>query len=196
MTYYRLAVQDYQSARWIWKTTAVTSLQALLQLLRSYRMLSQDGIRVFSASSEAELNEMLSRQNNHLESGSVTVAQFLQARKIAGGEQSTSEERGSPQTMQQGTDTATWAGEVWDKHRAAQYGAGTVPTSRLCEYLAAPGALSSAGMDSHEKKRLEIELGPGGDHDTRYLFTLPIVLKEQLAWLHMQVQVKAGELPS
>lgn len=161
-------------------------------------MLPQDGLRVFSASSEAELHEMLSRQNSHLESGSVTAAQFLQARKIAGGAQaySSSQELASPQLIQQGTDTAKWAGEVWEKHQAAQHGAGWVPTSALCEHLAAPGALSSVGMDSQEKKRLEIELGPGGDHDTPYLFTLPVSQKERLAWIRLQKRVLAGELPT
>src|SRR5215470_262166 len=87
MTYYRLAVQDCHSAQWIWKTTAVTSLQAVFHVLRIYSVLPQDGIRVFTASSKEALGEMLSRQNNHLVSGSVTAAHFLQARKIAGGEQ-------------------------------------------------------------------------------------------------------------
>src|SRR5215469_4615327 len=211
MTYYRLAVQVGQSTQWSWKTTAVTSLQAVLQLLRSYRMLPQDGIRVFTASSEAELREMLRCQNDSLASGSVTAAQFLQARKIAGGEQaySASEERVSPQTVQQGTDGVTWATwatqmgtqvtqhgadtatrarEVWEKHQAAQ--------AAQREHLATAGALSSLGMSFQEKKRLEIELGPGGDHDTPYLFTLPISQQERLAWIRLQKQVQAGEFQS
>ncbi len=87
MTYYRSALQDRQTTKWTWKTTAVTSLQAVFQLLRGYSMLPQDTIRVFTASSKEELNELLSRQNNHLASSSVTAAQFLQERHIAGGEQ-------------------------------------------------------------------------------------------------------------
>jgi len=57
MTYYRLAVQDHQTARWIWKTTAVTSLQAVFQLLRIYGALPQDSIRVFTASSKEDLSD-------------------------------------------------------------------------------------------------------------------------------------------
>jgi hypothetical protein len=111
MTYYRLAALDRQSTHWIWKTTAVTSLQVVFQLLRIYRMLPQDGIRVFTATSEAELNEMLSRQNNHLASGYVTAAQFLQARKITEGAQSlsASEERISPPKVQQEANGVAWA---------------------------------------------------------------------------------------
>ena len=211
MTYYRLAVQDRQSTHWIWKTTAVTSLQAVLQLLRIYRMLPQDGIRVFTATSEAELNEMLSRQNNHLASGYVTAAQFLQARKITEGAQSlsASEERISPpkvqqeangvawatgetqmvaQATQQGAGAATWAREVWEQHQARHVA--------QREHLATAGEPSSLGLSFQEKKRLEIELGPGGDHDMPYLFTLPISLKERLAWIRLQKQVQAGELLS
>lgn len=191
MKYYRLASQDRQSTQWLWKTTAVTSLQAVLQLLRSYRMLPQYGILVFTASSEAELNEMLGRQNNHLESGSVTATQFLQARKIAAGEQaqSASEGRVGPQVVQQGTDTATWAREVWEKQQAG----GRVPASPLREHLATTGECSGLVMGFQEKKRLEIELGPGGDHDTPYLFTLPISQKERLTWIRLQKQAQAGE---
>jgi len=206
MTYYRLAVQGRQNTQWIWKTTAVTSLHAVFQLLRSYRMLPQDGIHVFTAYSEAELNELLSRQNNHLGSGSVTAAPFLLARKIAGGERShsASQESVSPHTVQQetngvawatwepprvaqaaqqGADAATWVREIWEQHQAAQ--------AAQCEHRATVGAPSSLAMSWHEQKRLEIERGPGGDHDRQSRFTLPLSLKEQLAWLRLQ-QVQAG----
>src|SRR5229473_1525026 len=83
MTYYRLTEQDRQTARWIWKTTAVTTLQAMLQLLRIYGTLPQGGTRVFTASSKEDLGEMLSRENNGLVSGSVTAAQFLHERNMS-----------------------------------------------------------------------------------------------------------------
>ena len=183
MTYFRLVVQDRHNTHWIWKTTAVTSLQAVLHLLRNYRMLPQDGIRVLTTSSKEELSEMLRRQNTLLVPGSVTAAQFLQARKFAGGEpaQSTSKERVSPQTVQQGTDTATWGQSGMGAQR---------------EHLATAGVPSSLTMSMQERKRLEMELGPGGDHETPYLFTLPISQKERLAWIRLQKQVQAGELLS
>jgi hypothetical protein len=52
MTYYRLAIQHRQTPYWTWKTTAVSSLQAVFHLLRIYRMLPQDSIRVFTAASK------------------------------------------------------------------------------------------------------------------------------------------------
>jgi hypothetical protein len=222
MTYYRLAVQDRQSTHWIWKTTAVTSLQAMFQVLRSYAALPQDSIRVFTASSKEELREMLNRQNTSLASGSVTAAQFLQARKIAGGEQlqnaldrrvsaqtdqqeteivasATREMHKTAERIQQEADNATWAKEVWEKHRALQAKqkeTGSVTASLLHDQLTTAVTLSSLGMNYQEKKRLEIELGQGGDHDMPYLFTLPITQKERLAWIRLQQQVQAGELLS
>ena len=219
MTYYRLAVQNRQSTYWVWKTTSVTSLQTVLQLLRSYRMLPQDRIRVFTASTKENLNEMLSRQNNHLASGSVTAAEFLQARKISSGEQAQSaswervsaepvqqttdvvvwvarEMHAAAQATQQGADAATWTRELWEKQQAARRGVSDAPTSPLREHLTTASTLLSPGMSFEEKKRLEIELGPGGDHDKPYLFTLPISLKERLDWIRLQKQVQVGELSS
>ena len=219
MTYYRLAVQDRQTKLWIWKTTAVTSLQAVFQLLRSFSMLPQDGIRVFTATSKEELAEMLSRQNNHLVSGSVTATQFLQARRIAARERlqnvsdqlvstkvdqqptdlvayATWEMHKVAQNVQQQADTATWAREIWDNHRAGQGNqqeVGGITASPLHEHLTTMGTLSRLDMSLQEKKRLEIELGPGGDHDIPYLFTLPITQKVQLAWIRLQKQVQGGE---
>lgn len=52
--YYRLAIQqgrDYldQKAPWQWKSTALSSLQSLFQVLRLYGALPQEHLRVFSA---------------------------------------------------------------------------------------------------------------------------------------------------
>ena len=222
MTYYRLAVQDRQSTHWIWKTTPLTSLQAVFQVLRIYSALPQDDIHVFAASSKEALSEMLDLQNNQLVSGSITATQFLQERNIAGSEQlhnaldqrfsaqkdqqvteivacATRGMHEAAQSVQQKADNATWAKEAWEKHQALQANqkeAGGVTASPLHSHLVTAGTLSSLGMSLQEKKRLEIELGPGGDHDMPYLFTLPISLKERLAWIRLQKQVQAEELLS
>src|SRR5947209_10750485 len=82
MTYYRLAIQHRQTTHWTWKTTAVSSFQAVFHLLRIYRMLPQDGIRVFTASSKEELCEMLKRHNTNLASSSLTATQFLREKHL------------------------------------------------------------------------------------------------------------------
>jgi hypothetical protein len=78
--------------------------------------------------------------------------------------------------------------------QAVQSESSAVISSTLHEHLTTTGVPSSLGMSLQEHKRLEIELEPGGDHDTPYLFTLPIALKERLDWLRLQARVQAGEL--
>ena len=171
---------------------------------------------MFTASSREDLNEMLNRQNNNQESGSVTATQFLRERNLNVSEpaQSASNQHVSIQMVQQGADAvawatwemhmaaqaaqreadvATWAKDVWEKHTTMRRDQAAQPAAAAS---IAPGMLSNLGMNLLEQKRLEIELGPGGDHDTPYLFTLPIALKERLAWLRLQARVKAGELAS
>ncbi len=204
MTYYRLAEQDRQTARWIWKTTAVTTLQAMLQLLRIYGTLPQGGTRVFTASSKEDLGEMLSRENNGLVSGSVTAAQFLHERNMSVPErtQSASEQSVSAQTAQPGASVSTWAKDLWERHTTMRTGQAVQPestaatSSPIQEYLTTTGVPASLGMSVLEQKRLEIERGQGGDHDTPYHFTLPIFMPQLLAWTRLQTRVQAGELPS
>src|SRR5215471_2296039 len=80
--YYRVAIQVASSSpTWQWKSTTLSSLNALFQFLRRYRNLPQDHLRVFSSSCE-DMDEQLVRENNGLGSQSVTAAQFMQARMI------------------------------------------------------------------------------------------------------------------
>jgi hypothetical protein len=192
MTYYRLAVQDPQTARWSWKTTTVTSLYAVFQLLRCYRaLLPLDRILVFTSSSKEELDELLSRANNGLASGSVSAAQFLQERNLV------VPERSQSASEQQRADVATRAKEIWQRHvaaQAAQQEAGGATSSSLRESLTTTGVPSSLGMSLPEKKRLELELGPGGDNDVPYTFALPASIPQVLAWMRLQARVHRGEL--
>lgn len=201
MTYYRLAIQHRQTTYWTWKTTAVSSLQAVYQLLSIDRMLPQDDIRVFTAASEEELSEMLKRHNITLASSSVTATQFLRENNLAlpEPEQSASQQSLSAPAAQQGASVAARAKAVWDEYvtrRAAQLvqQAATVNTSSSSESITTTAAPSSLDMSWLEHKRLELEGGPGGDHDTPYRFALPISMKERLAWIHLHRRVQAGEL--
>ena len=91
--YYRVAIQLDPSALWQWRSTVLSSLNALLQFLRLYQALPQDRLRVFSSSSCEEMNEQLVRENTGLGSPSLTAAQFLQERMI----RSTEVTRGAPE---------------------------------------------------------------------------------------------------
>jgi site-specific DNA-cytosine methylase len=199
MTYYRLALQDLQTARWSWKTAPVTSLKTVFELLRCYRaLIPQDRIRVFTASSREELHELLSRENNGLASGSVSATQFLQERNLLVPEraQSASDQSVSAQAAQQGASVATWAKDLWEQRatlrtaQAAQQAATNATSSALHESIATTGI----GMSLLDKKRLEFELGPGGDHDVPYSFALPAYMPQVLAWMRLLAKVQRGEL--
>jgi len=202
MTYYRLAKRDRQTTRWIWQTTPVTSLQAVFQLLRIYRVLPQGGTRVFTASSREDLREMLRRQNSNLPSGSVTATQFLQERNIPVREraQSASDQSVSAQAAQQGASAAAWAKDVWEKHvamRTAQAGQpapANAASSPLHESTVTKGASKSQSMSVLDKKRLELELGPGGDCDVPYSFALPVSMEQVVDWMRLLDRVKRGKL--
>ncbi len=49
-------------------------------------------------------------------------------------------------------------------------------------------------MDVLDRRRLELELGTPGDHDTRYTFTLPTALPQVLAWMKLLAKVQGGQL--
>jgi hypothetical protein len=82
MLYYRVACQAEESQSWKWKSTSVTSLNALLSLLRSYNAIPQERIRVFMATSKDHMDEMLSRQNQGLPSTSVSAEQITTGRAL------------------------------------------------------------------------------------------------------------------
>jgi hypothetical protein len=134
MTYYRLAIQDRHTARLGWRTTALTSLQAVFYQLRRYSAMSQDRLRVFMASSPEEMYQQLAQENNRLESHSVTAAQFLQERlltlqqyashpgalrpssNVSGGESYIHEERGvrTLERKQQDPEQSVHRGDFWN----------------------------------------------------------------------------------
>src|SRR5260370_29746552 len=80
--YYRVAIQVDASSIWQWRSTVLSSLDALFQLLRLYRAVPQDRLRVFSCSSREGMIEQLVRVNQGLLSTSVTAAQFMHDRMI------------------------------------------------------------------------------------------------------------------
>ncbi|MBV9227673.1 MAG: hypothetical protein JOZ18_00065 [Chloroflexi bacterium] len=176
MTYYRIASHDRRTAKWIWKTTPLTSLQAVLQLLRSYSALPQESIRVFTAASKEDMNEMLKSENMSRASGSVTAAQFLWERKlqVSGQAQSALSYNATEPGVRQTTAVATG--------------------SPVSQHSPITGFPDPRDMSWLEKRRLEIESGPGGDHDIPYRFTLPISMPQLLAWTRLQTRLHGGEV--
>jgi hypothetical protein len=162
MTYYRLAIQNRQTARWSWKTTPITSLKAVFELLRCYRvLLPQDRIRVFTASSKEELLAQSILQQND-----------------------------PAQATQPAASTATWAKDIWEQHIAMR----TAQVIQQGAPNATTGTAEGLSVSVLDQKRLEVELGPGGDHDVPYSFALPVSMPQVLAWMRLLGKVQRGEL--
>jgi len=178
MKYYRLAFQERSSSTLAWKSTVLTSLDELLQRLVSIRhVIPLERVHVFTASAKEDLDELINGENNGLPSVSIPAAQFLHD-NIHSLEPppSASAERTAELTAWQPDTVAT--------------------SSSLLEYiLATASALSSQWSTTMlEKNRLVREMGSGCDHDTPYLFSLPLSTPQLLAWVRLLVRVQTGEL--
>jgi hypothetical protein len=163
--YYRVAIQVDASPTWKWKSTALSSLNTLFHWLQYYRVLPHDRLRIFSSSSQEELNEQLVRENQGLLSTSVPATQFLQERGIA------------PREV---------GGQAAGGTRAIEQ---TAPLAAVPEL-----SLAESSASPLDKRRNELERGAGGDHNLPYRFTLPTSMPQILAWLTLQVRVQQGDL--
>ena len=78
--------------------------------------------------------------------------------------------------------------------QAAQQGALTVSSFPFQNSIATTGTTESPGKRMLDQKRLEIELGPEGDHDVPYSFALPVSMPQVLVWMRLLARVQRGEL--
>jgi hypothetical protein len=176
--YYRIAIQQGkhqldQPATWRWKSTALSSLQSLFQVLRIYSALPQEHLRVFTSPSREDLEKQLRQENSGFGSSSVTAAQFLQERMI-----------------QLCGKTSACGKKVYEGTTSIAASTRT----RLDERAIVAHALGESGMSSLERRRLEQEFGTGGDHDVPYHFVLPLSMPQVLAWMRLMDRVQRGEL--
>ena len=154
--YYRVATRVDAAPTWRWKSTVLSSLDTLFQFLRLFAALPHDRLRVFSSSSREGLAEQLEQENIGLTSTSVTAAQFLQARMI----------------LPQADVLRTTAREG---EASPERGSIAVISQQAVNERGGGGsALESRGTSVLERRREELESGPGGDHDLPYSFSLPI----------------------
>jgi hypothetical protein len=170
--YYRVAFQQESTHLWHWKSTVLSSVDALFQMLRRFSALPQDRLRVFSSSSREELGKMLAQENNGLASNSVMAELFLRERKLWVPEvRQKAVEQGKREQQERTTSVATITTASW--------------------YERGMGA-----MNALDVKRLELEIGAGGDHDLPYTFAFPYALPEILAWVKLLVKVQQNEIQS
>jgi hypothetical protein len=176
--YYRIAIQpgrDHlnRKAPWQWKSTALSSLQSLFQVLRLYSALPQERLRVFSSHTPEGLEEQLRQENSGRGSASATAAHFLQQHMI------------HPRGV-----TSTGGAREHEGTTSIAVSPGT----RLDESGGATHFLGERSMSSLERGRLEQELGAGGDHDVPYHFALPHSMPQVLAWTRLLARVQRGEV--
>ena len=174
--YYRVAIQADPSPLWQWKSTVLSSLDTVFQFLRLFRAIPHEQLRVFSSPSREGLAEQLEQENKGLASNSVTAAQFLRERMLRPPAvvQSISEREG-------GTPLERGSIAVISQQAVNERGRGG-------------SILESGGMSALERRREELESGPGGDHDLPYSFSLPLSLPQVLAWMTLMVRMQQGEL--
>jgi hypothetical protein len=154
----------------------LASLEALFRLLRYYRAIPQDLLRVFMASSREELNTLLAQENSGLLVSSVTAEQFLCQRRISCLKMEQEEAIGrtqEPRRVKTGTLTA-------------------LPP--LAQTPMPEPVRKQQGISTLESRRIELEMGAGGDHDLPYTFTLPSRVPQLLAWTRLMARVQQGEL--
>jgi hypothetical protein len=175
MIYYRVALHLRQSDTWQWKSTALTSLNALFGFLRLYHMVPKDRLRVFYSSSVEYLDLMLDRENKGLASNSIRAEKFLKGEKGINSQEMArlESELAAAQSEKIVATSVSATKSLNERHMNSPYGK------------------SSSSVDI---KRLELEIGSSGDHDLPYEFTLPSSMPQALAWAKLLVKVYMGEL--
>jgi hypothetical protein len=172
--FYRIAMQAGASPSWQWKSTPLSSLDAVLGFLRLHRALPQDRLRVFSSASREGLDEQFKRERGAMGFHSVTATRFLRERLISPGD--TTRETSEQKTQE--NQEAVFTEVVLSP---SLYGSSKrTPTLDRVSRL--------------DCKRLEIERGAGGDHDLPYHFAFPHVWSQVRAWTELLVQIQRGEL--
>jgi hypothetical protein len=179
--YYRVAIQRQgdqpdRPPSWQWTSTVLSSLSTLFQFLRRYDALRLAHLRVFSCSSREGLQEQLVQENQGVGSPSVTATHFLQERRIPVPEVT----RGTP-VREGGADQQMTSIAVTTQPAVNESSRGI-------------NGLIGEGMSDLESRRLELELGPGGDHDVPYRFVLPPQMPQVLAWMRLFAKRRRGEL--
>jgi len=180
MTIYRVAWKRNDLALWQWKSTKLGTIHAALGFLRLYHMLPVERMRVFSSFSLEDLDEQL-RQENEREA--LLIAELVQQERHR--EESTipTDETERTEATQETFETKQSRQEVFVARLVASLNKNGVYTS-----------VFNGSMDSSVQKRLEYELGEGGDHDVPYTFALPEFLPLRLAWTRLLGKVQRGEL--
>jgi hypothetical protein len=176
MMYYRVAWKSSSGAIWQWKSTKLSSIDALLRFIEMYSAMAPGRLHIFSSSSAKGLNELLERKNGGFETDSLSVEEFL---------------------LQQGmTAPGNSKGQEDEKEEPIKRFIAVTHTFPRGILGGAERVLDHHSVDNLQSRRSRIEQGEGGDHDIPYTFTLPVSLPQILAWTRLLAKVQHGELES
>jgi len=139
-------------------------------------VLPHDQLRVSSSSSRQGLEEQLEQENNGLASTSVTAVQFFCERRIQ-----------PPAEMQRTSNPER--GTSLEKAPMA-----CISPQPVNEPDKGGSALRGRSMSALQRRREELERGPGADHDLPDQFSLPLSLPQVLAWTRLLAKVHCGVL--
>jgi hypothetical protein len=175
MIYYRVALQADQSNPWRWKSTVLTSLDALFGFLKLCSMLPRDSIRVFYSSSVECMNVMLERENKGLASNSITAEQLITGRRSIHSLEMVrlEKELGLLTNREKIATSISTAQSLNDRNVKSSH--------EKCD-------------SSLDLRRSELEFGTSADHDIPYEFELPTLIPQALAWIDLLVKVHSGKL--
>ena len=174
--YYRVAIRIDSAPIWRWESTVLSSISTVIGFLRLYRALPPQHLLVCSSASLEGLQEQLEQENQGLLSQAVTAEHFLQER----GMQLPAEVQRLAQ-WQEGTSLGWVTHSVFSQEEVRVGSGGET-------------VLLSSAVSALERRREELESGPGGDHDLPYRFSLPLSLSQALAWMTLQARMHRGEL--
>jgi hypothetical protein len=191
MIYFRVAIRTDQSSQWRWKSSILNTPGTLFDFLNMYDRVPKNRLRVFFATSGEFRNEMLVRENSGLVSNSITVEQFLKSGKRIDGQQIRQLEfelglQESKELIARSVVTR----KLGDERSSLQTASSGEPSTPV---------ISEARGNNRESNlmrltREELEWSRGGDHDTPYAFTLPVSMRQALAWTRLLAMVQRGEL--
>src|SRR5207244_3117426 len=170
MIFYRVACWEVELSTWKWKSTRLSSLNSVLMFLRVYSILPKDRLRIFFASSVAMLDHMLKRENQNLLSNSMTAEQFATGEKHVNGQ------------------------EI--RHLEAEIAIRENKTVITNAFTPVPIGymVKTPSSESFAAGYPTMERGPGGDHDTPYIFTPAETLPQAIIWIKLLAKVRRGEL--
>jgi hypothetical protein len=163
----------------------------LFDFLNIYDSVAKNRLRVFFATSKEFMNEMLVRENRGLLSNSVTVEQFLKSGKRIDGQNIKQFE--SELGLQANKEL------IAKSAITGQLGEERPPFHANFSIESAIPVTSEAQGNNRERNLVglmqeESERERGGDYDTPYTFTLPVSMRQALAWTRLLAKVQRGEL--